>query len=66
MIEFQVNDMSCGHCVNAITQAIAAADPAAQVDIDLPAHRVRITGSDRQEALRAAISEAGYTPELVS
>lgn len=62
MIEFQVNDMTCGHCVGAITQAIAAVDASAKVEIDLPTHRVRIKGSDQVEALRTAIVEAGYTP----
>lgn len=66
MIEFQVNDMTCGHCVGAITQAIAAVDPVARVEIDLPTHRVRIEGSDRVQDLRAAIVEAGYTPEQIS
>ena len=65
MIEFQVNDMTCGHCVGAITQAIAEVDVAANVDIDLPTHRVRITGTERREEVKAAIREAGYTPELV-
>lgn len=64
MIEFQVNDMTCGHCVNAITQAIAAVDASAQVEIDLPSHRVRISGNDNVEAIQAAIVEAGYTPAL--
>ena len=65
MIEFQVNDMTCGHCVKAITQAVADVDAAAKVDIDLPTHRVRIDGNNDAEALRAAIAEAGYTPVLV-
>lgn len=62
MIEFQVNDMTCGHCVGAITQAIAAVDAAAKVEVDLPAHRVRISGSDRTQQMAEAIREAGYTP----
>lgn len=66
MIEFQVNDMTCGHCVNAITHAIQAVDAAAKVDIDLPAHRVRVDSSSNTEALRAAIVEAGYTPVLIT
>ena len=64
MIEFEVNDMTCGHCVGAITQAIAAVDASAKVEIDLPTHRVRIDGHPNVEALRAAITEAGYTPVL--
>lgn len=65
MIEFQVNDMTCGHCVGAITKAVAAVDPLADVEIDLPTHRVRIQGSDHVDAMQAAIVEAGYTPVRV-
>ncbi len=66
MIEFQVNDMTCGHCAGVITQAVAAVDAAAKVDIDIPAHRVRIDGSEKQQAISAAITEAGYTPVLIT
>ena len=66
MIEFQVNDMTCGHCVGVITQAVAAVDAAATVEIDIPTHRVRIHGSDQQQTIRAAIIEAGYTPVLIT
>lgn len=65
MIEFEVNDMTCGHCVNAITQAVAAVDASAKVEIDLPTHRVRISGSDQAQKLGDAIREAGYTPVLI-
>lgn len=65
MIEFEVNDMTCGHCVNAITQAVAAVDASAKVEIDLPTHRVRISGSDQAQRLAEAIREAGYTPVLI-
>ena len=65
MIEFQVNDMTCAHCVGAITQAVATVDAAARVEIDLPTHRVRIHGSDQAQKIGAAIQEVGYTPVLI-
>jgi copper chaperone len=63
MIEFKVNDMSCGGCVNAVTRAVKQVDPAAEVDINLDTKRVRINGSSDIQALRNAISDAGFTPE---
>ncbi|HJV68281.1 heavy-metal-associated domain-containing protein [Ideonella sp.] len=64
MIAFEVKDMTCGHCVGAITQAVRAADPQARVDIDLARHLVQIEPSQADaQALEAAISEAGYTPQ---
>ena len=40
MIAYEVKDMTCGHCVNAITQALKAVDSTAEVRIDLAQHRV--------------------------
>lgn len=67
MIAFDVNDMSCGHCVGAITQAVKSVDPAAQVEVDLASHRVTIqTAQASEQALADAIREAGYTPQPVA
>ena len=67
MIEFQVNDMTCGHCVGAITKAVHAADSGATVRIDLATHRVEIEpGAADAAELADAIKEAGYTPVPVS
>jgi copper chaperone len=63
MISFQVNDMSCGHCVGAITQALKAADAAASLRFDLAAHRVDIQAGEAGAAeFDRAIRRAGYTP----
>ena len=42
MIAFEVNDMTCGHCVRAITEAVQSADNGARVQVDLATHRVQI------------------------
>jgi copper chaperone len=66
MITFEVPDMSCGHCVSTITQAVKALDAQARVQIDLTSHRVDIEPATADaEALRAAITEAGFTPVAV-
>ena len=65
MISFQVNDMTCGHCVSQITRAVKAADAGAVLDFDLASHQVRIKPALADvAALGAAISAAGYTPAL--
>lgn len=63
MTAFQVDDMTCGHCIGAITKAVKGVDPSASVSIDMATHRVDI-GSTQADAakLSAAIKEAGYTP----
>lgn len=66
MIAFQVNDMTCGHCVNTITKALKAVDAGARVQIDLASHRVQIEPTEADAAeLSDAIKEAGYTPVAV-
>jgi copper chaperone len=63
MLDFLVNDMSCGHCVAAITRAVKAIDDAARVEVDLQRKRVRVEpASADAQAVMAAIAEAGYTP----
>jgi copper chaperone len=66
MIAFEVNDMTCGHCVSTITKAVKATDKDAKVQIDLAKHRVEIEPSDADaQELSDAIKEAGYTPVAV-
>ena len=61
-IEFELPDMSCQHCVRAITEAVRRVDPAAALTTDLPAHRVHIESSRSPADFAAALSEAGYPP----
>jgi copper chaperone len=62
MLQFEVNDMTCGHCVRAITMAVKDAAPEATVDIDLSSHLVHVGGASDAGKIEAAIREAGYTP----
>lgn len=63
MIAFEVNDMTCGHCVKAITEAVKAVDSQADVRIDLTRHRVEIDpAASDAAALASVIRDAGYTP----
>lgn len=60
MIEFQVEGMSCGHCVKAVTQAVQEVDAAASVVVDLAAQQVRVESTADSAALAGAIAEAGF------
>ena len=67
MISFQVDDMTCGHCVSSITKAVKAVDGEAKVQIDLATHRVDIESTRIDAAdLSDAIKEAGYTPVAIA
>ncbi|MEX0162778.1 heavy-metal-associated domain-containing protein [Pseudomonas brassicacearum] len=60
MQTFKVQGMSCGHCVKAITQAVQAKDPAADVQVDLGTKTVQVQSSLPADAVLAAIKEEGY------
>lgn len=62
MTEFQINDMTCSHCVSTITKAVHSLDHSAKVEIDLAAKRVRVESPVGRHMLEAAIRGAGFTP----
>ncbi len=59
----KVSGTSCGHCVRAITQAVQAGDPAAEVQVDLGAGEVRVSSRLSLEQLLQAIRAEGYEVE---
>ena len=60
-ITLQVEGMSCGHCIRAVTNAITALDGAAKVEVDLAAKRVVAeTSLPRTDVVRA-VEEEGFS-----
>jgi copper chaperone len=57
---FQVQGMSCGHCANAVTQAVKTVDPAAEVKVDLASGKVEVQSQGECQAIVRAIEEEGY------
>jgi len=62
---FNVQGMTCGHCVRAITQAVRSGDPAADVQIDLASGEVRVESKLAEEAILGLIREEGYAVQVV-
>jgi copper chaperone len=62
MLELTLPDMTCGHCVKTITGIVQRLDPAAQLAVDLPAHRVAIDSGVDADRIKAALAEQGYPP----
>ncbi|MBC7608670.1 MAG: heavy-metal-associated domain-containing protein [Polaromonas sp.] len=62
MTEFEIKNMSCGHCVGAITKAVKQLDPAATVETDLASKIVKVESNQSREVLVAALTDAGYAP----
>lgn len=56
---YAVPDISCDHCVNAITKEVTPLDGVEQVDVDLETKVVTVLGGD-DASIVAAIDTAGY------
>jgi copper chaperone len=58
---YTVPEMSCGHCVNAITSEVKLISGITDVAIDLETKIVLVSGSELNDtAIREAITEAGF------
>ncbi|RMS94731.1 CopZ protein [Pseudomonas coronafaciens pv. oryzae] len=62
---FNVQGMTCGHCVRAVTNAIRHDDPAADVQVELASKEVRVQSSLSPEQIIRLIGEEGYQAQLV-
>lgn len=64
MLKLNVPDMSCNHCVAAISAAIESVNNDASMEFDLTQRQVKIESSAPAERIKAAIEEAGYPSEV--
>lgn len=58
-MDYSIDAMHCDGCAKGVRAAIAEADPAAEVTIDLAARRARIDTRHR-DAVLAGLAEAGF------
>lgn len=65
-IEVEVNGMSCGMCVGAITKELKALSKVEEISVGLVEKKVRFTEMKDKKIsdseIRAAIKKAGYEP----
>ncbi len=60
-LRFTVPDMTCGHCVQAVHDGIAALAGVDGVSVDLDSKVVVVTGTDLDPAaVDAAVDDAGF------
>ena len=54
--------MTCGHCVNAVTEEVSAIEGVESVDVDLATGTVTVSAAadPTREQMAAAVDEAGY------
>ena len=59
-MEFNIPDMSCGHCVGVITKTVQQLDVNAKISVDLPAKKVSVETTQDRQTVADALAEAGY------
>ncbi len=57
--KYNVNGMTCGGCAKSVTNAIKDAAPGAEVEVDLDANTVTVSGAS-EAAVQQAVSDAGF------
>lgn len=59
---YTVTGMTCEHCVNAVTEEVGCLEGVTDVRVDLDTGALTLTATDpvRDEAVAAAVDEAGY------
>ncbi|MBW6389656.1 heavy-metal-associated domain-containing protein [Billgrantia antri] len=63
MLTLRIPDMSCNHCVSAISAAVKSVDNDASLEFDLAQRQVKVDSTAEDEAIRTAIEDAGYASE---
>ena len=59
---YTVVGMTCGHCVNSVTEEVSQVPGVTAVDVDLASGGLTVTSESPvdESAVRAAVEEAGY------
>lgn len=57
---YAVKGMTCGHCVQAVSSEVSRVAGVIEVQVDLAAGALTVRGDVDEQAVRAAVDEAGY------
>ncbi|NBE82893.1 heavy-metal-associated domain-containing protein [Micromonospora rubida] len=59
---YQVQGMTCGHCVSSVSAEVGGIEGVSDVQVELASGRVTVTseGPLDTDTVRAAVDEAGY------
>jgi copper chaperone CopZ len=58
--EFTVTGMTCGHCVQSVTEEVSEVPGVVDVKVVLETGALTVTGDAQPAAVLAAVAEAGY------
>jgi len=62
---FNVEGMTCGHCVSAVTKAVQREDAQAEVKVDLAQKQVSVKSELPSEQILELIREEGYEARAI-
>jgi len=57
---WSVPDVTCGHCKSAIEGELSGVDGVTRAEVDVDARLLTVEGDAPDEAVTAAVDEAGY------
>ena len=60
MLTYVVPGVTCGHCKSAIEGEVSQVPGVSRVEVDIESKRVVVEGDATEDAVLAAIAEAGY------
>ncbi|GIM28044.1 hypothetical protein CPJCM30710_07100 [Clostridium polyendosporum] len=55
-----IEGMSCGHCVNHVTNALSELDGISSVEVNLEGKYAIVEGSASEQEIKAIIEDTGY------
>jgi copper chaperone len=61
-LTLRVEDMTCMHCAGTIKKAVESTLPGTQVEADPASKLVSVRGTAALAAVKAIVTDAGYTP----
>jgi copper chaperone len=65
-ITLHISGMSCGHCLNAVTRALAQVGNVETISVRMGRADLRVQDSGLIEAAKTAVEDAGYRVESVT
>jgi len=57
---YKVKGMTCGGCVQSVTNALQHADPTAQVSVELESGKVSLESTLSEDAIKTVVEDAGF------
>jgi copper chaperone len=66
MIEYSVENLSCGHCVVTVTRALRQLNPTAAIRVDLARQRVWVAADVPPADVARRLADAGYPAKPVA